>query len=74
MWKPNSKFSSSSLKQVLNMFRVAEAFQKTSECATLQGKCDQPKPKLLCKSISFLATIYNNIITTQELPDRWQSC
>ena len=25
MWKPNSKYSSSSLKQVQNMFRFAEA-------------------------------------------------
>ena len=50
MWKPNSKCSSSSLKQVLNMFRFAEAFYLTCECGcvTLQVKCGWSKLVLLC--------------------------
>ena len=61
MWKPKSKHNSSSLKQVLNMIRFAEAFHLSSECecTNLEVGSGRPKPVLLCRSIRFLPQIAN---------------
>ena len=71
--KKKSKYSCSSLKQVINMLDLLNAaIQLTRECKTVSLECGWPKPMLdlMCKSINFLAIICKQSLTKKKPLDR----